>query len=225
MIELTVDVDNQSGIAGMIAGIRGQLPFAVSLGLNNIADVAQRAVQTALHGEFTLRHEAFIENTIYRKPGQDFATKTNLSATVRVDPTRDFLAKFEDGGDKVGQHALAIPIIRQDHPAIIIQRDDPRNIKRVMALIEQQDGKNVGPFKKRSAKRAAQQSFFLIHSKSGKTLVLQRDAGHTFVLYDLEHEVPIPASLHFDDIAMAAALAAADDEMGRAFEYAMATAR
>ena len=34
----------------------------------------------------TIRQEAFILRTIYRMPGEDFATKPKLSAGYRIDP-------------------------------------------------------------------------------------------------------------------------------------------
>ena len=61
----------------------------------------------------TIRQEAFILRTIYRMPGEDFATKPKLSAGYRTDPRRDYLAKHEDGGEKVaiqGKPYVAVPL-------------------------------------------------------------------------------------------------------------------
>jgi hypothetical protein len=87
--------------------------FAASIGLNRTADEAQTAVRESLADKFTLRRKAFIEGTIYRKPGEDWATRDKLQARVRIHPERDHLAKFEEGGDKLptrGRRMVAVPI-------------------------------------------------------------------------------------------------------------------
>lgn len=89
-----------------------QLPFAASVGLNRTADEIQVAIRQTLDNKFTLRRKTFIERTIYRKPGEDFASKTKLQARVRVNDERDVLSKFERGGEKRPRQgrALVIPI-------------------------------------------------------------------------------------------------------------------
>jgi hypothetical protein len=226
VIELTVDIKDDSGVRGLLSGLRDQIPYAASVALNTTANDAQQAIQAKLPAEFTLRRKEFIERTIYRSRA-DFAKKDNLVATVRVNPARDFLAKFEDDKVKVAkQHALAVPIVRMGAPAIIISRSDPRYLKRVMALIDAQGGKQVGPFKKRQAKKASKQSFFLLKTKKGQTLVMQRDAGDIKVLYAFEHSVPIEKHrLHFEEIAMQTALARWGINAEAAIAKAIATMR
>lgn len=227
MITLDVVQDGGTPIAAQISGLASQLPYALSVALNLTANAAQSAVKATLPSEFTLRRASFIENTIYRKPGQDFATKTNLVAAVRVNPGRDFLAKFEVGGEKrsLSGHALAVPIVRIGAPNLIIGRNDPRSIHRVMALIAEQGGKAVGPFKKRTATRAARQSFFILRTRHGNTLVMQRDGANVGVLYAFKKQVPIKPDLHFDETAMAAALASWDANFAAALDRAIATMR
>lgn len=228
MLSLTVDIENAAPVLSAIAGLSSQLPYITSRAINATVNDVQTAIKASLHDDFHLRHAVYVENTVYRQPGQDFATKTKLEGAVRINPARDILAKFELDTEKtsISGHALAIPVQRQQHPDLIIGRGDPRNIKHVMALIESQGGKAVGPFKKRGAKRAQQQSFFLIHTKAGQTLVMQYDAGTKRVLYVFKPDVPITSHrLHFDDIAMPTALAAWDKNFDEAISVAMATAR
>lgn len=100
-------------LADALREVGRQVPFAMSVGLNRTADEIQVAIRQGLRQHFTLRRPAFIEQTIYRKPGEDFAKKDSLQAGVRINPERDFLAKFEEGGRKTpqpGRKTLAIPV-------------------------------------------------------------------------------------------------------------------
>jgi hypothetical protein len=226
MIELEVTMDKGPTIETTLLGLGSQMPFIAAKTLNITANKSQDAIQAALPSEFNIRRKTFIENTIYRGRA-DFATKDNLVAAVRVNPARDFLAKFEDGGEKhsIDGVSLAVPVQRMNVPNLIIGRGDPRAVKKVMALIAEQGGKQIGPFKRRGAKRAAQQSFFLVHSRKGQTLVMQRDAGTVRVLYAFEKSVPIKPQLHFEEIAMKRAVETFDESLTEAIEYAIATMR
>lgn len=115
MNELDIDVRGDREVMAMFEGIGQQMPFALANTLNGCANETQRDTRVGLEdGRMILRRPTFVKNTIYRKPGEDFAKKTHLVAAVRVDdrPGRDFLAKFEDGGEKEGRngHRVAIPI-------------------------------------------------------------------------------------------------------------------
>lgn len=228
---ITLDVTQEgTPLAAYLTGFANQVPFALSKAINLTVDKAQDAVQAALPGEFHLRRAQYVENTIYRKPGQDFATKQNLVGAVRVNPERDILAKFEDGGEKqsISGKSLAVPVVRLDQPDLIIQRSDPLNIKTVMNAIanaggkigKKQRGRKLGP-----VRQQASASVYLIKS-GGKTFVIQRTGPTTTrVLYAFEKQVPIMPQLNFDEIAMRAALASWDQNMADAIEYAMATAK
>jgi hypothetical protein len=208
------------------------VPFALSRAINKTVDAAQDAVQAALPAEFHLRRAPFIEQTIYRKPGQDFATKTNLAGVVRVNPERNFLAKFEDGGEKqsIAGKSLAVPIMRQADRDLIIRRGDPLSVKMLMASIQLHKGKVL---RFRNLRKKGQVKItvdpnrvFLVKNAKG-TFILQRvgtgSAGNR-VLYWFRKDVPIPDSLHFDEIALKTALATWDANMADAIEFAMATA-
>lgn len=234
MITLEIDANftalNDNPILAALSGIRSQIPYAASVLVNNLANDGQSAVRAALAGEFHLRRKDFVERTIYRDPKRDFATKANLSATVRVNPERDFLGKFEADQTKHSRagRALAIPIPRLQSPSLIIGRNSPLSVKAVMSLIQQQGGRQVGPFKRRAAKRAQQQAFYLIKSRrTAKTLIIQRTGpGTTRVLYEFVDEVPITSHrLHFVELARAAVLANFDRRADEAIAKAIATMR
>jgi len=228
MIALDVDIQNLVPLASEIAGLRSQVPYAASVAINQTLDSAQAAIRQTLPGEFTLRRETFISQTIYIAP-KDRARKDNLVGTVRVNPARDFLAKFEVGGEKTGRagHSLAIPILRTTDKTLIIKRGDPLSLRSVMSAIDAghgllqrgQRGRKIGP-----TKRVKGTSVYLVKSAKG-TFVIQRTGESTRVLYAFERTVPIPGSLHFDETAMKAALASWETNAEAAIARAIATMR
>jgi len=98
-------------VEDFLAAMPGKAHFGASMGLNRTANEIQDEIRAGLDNRFTLRRADFVKKTIYRKPGEDFASKNKLNAAVRVHDERDFLAKFEKGGTKTPRtgKALAIP--------------------------------------------------------------------------------------------------------------------
>lgn len=123
-----IQVDAKDVIQGL-KGLEGQMRFAMSKALNDTANDAQRAIQDSLSQRFTLRRPEFIKRTIKRER-KDMATKDNLVAVVRIDPTRDVLAKFEDGGTKTptSGKAIALPTeaVRRTKAQIITKTQRPK---------------------------------------------------------------------------------------------------
>jgi hypothetical protein len=99
-MNLSVQITGADQVAKALREIGKQAPYALSLALNATANSAQRSIRLNLPGSFTLRKPEYIERTIFRKPSEDFATKSTPRAAVRIHDERDQLAKFEDGGDK-----------------------------------------------------------------------------------------------------------------------------
>lgn len=126
-IDIRVDATH---VINNLAGLGGQMRFAMSKALNDTANDAQRAIQDSLSQRFTLRRPDFIRRTIKRERPNDFATKDKLEAVVRIDPTRDVLAKFEDGGTKTPTQgkAIALPTeaVRRTKAQIIQKSQRPR---------------------------------------------------------------------------------------------------
>lgn len=123
-----IQVDSKD-VTESLAGLSRQMPFAMSKALNDVANDAQRSIQDTLAQHFILRRPDFIKRTIKRNR-EDFATKEKLVAVVRVDPQRDILAKFEDGGTKTPQSgkAIALPTeaVRRTKAQIISKAQRPR---------------------------------------------------------------------------------------------------
>lgn len=113
----------------MFAEIGKQAPFALALTLNGLANGTQQETRREVRERFTLRRPDFVLNTIYRKPGEDVATKSKPEAGVRIDDRRDFLAKFEAGGVKQNTdgHRIAIPVdVRRNKNEIITTANRPK---------------------------------------------------------------------------------------------------
>lgn len=227
-MELTVKVDGLDQVTSGMSVLEQQLPYAISRGINATLDSAQSAIRTHLHdGTFLLRRADFIDRTVYIGR-DDRARKDSLVGTVRINPERDFLAKFEDGGTKSPSQAssIAVPVFKKQSPSLIISRGDPLFIRKLMASLDK-SGASQGRVGKRKGapKRLIPQKVYLVKSAKGTFLIERIGPNYTRVLYAFERSVPIKADLHFDEIAMRTALATWDENMSRALEDAIATAR
>lgn len=231
--DLVVSIEGADTMIAQMSGLANQIPYATSVAINTSLDRAQTAIRAKLPGEFTVRRKDFIEKTIYRSR-QDFATKRKLIGAVRVNPARDQLAKFEEGGVKrpQGGKSLAVPVVRQAAPKMVITRGSPLALGHVMALIEHQGGKQVGPLKPRILRRKGQkiilpalsESFFVLHSAKGNTIVMQRKGkAKPKAIYAFVPEVPIPPSLHFVETASRSVLDTFTDDAEAAIAKAIET--
>jgi hypothetical protein len=234
LIELEVSVVDQSGVVGWLSGVRAQLPYATSVAINRTLDTAQAAIRTSLPEHFTIRRKDFIERTIYIGP-KDRARKDNLIGTVRVNPERDFLAKFETGGEKHSKSgkALAVPVIRARDKTMIIRRSDPLALKKLLEAIDARGGKVKQRRKKGQPPPTAMGDVFILKTAKG-TLVMQRpvsgpdrvgNRSNLKVLYAFKDEVPIDDDLHFAETAMKAAVGVWNKNFLDAIDLAMGTAR
>lgn len=227
-VEVTADTPLLESILG---AFRNQLPFAESVAINNVLNDAQAAIRRTLPEHFVRRQPEFIDRTIYIGPS-DRARKDRLVGTVRVNPDRDFLAKFEEGGEKIAQRgrSLAVPVIRATDKSLIIRRGDALSVANLMQAIEKEQPVRIKQRRrkgdpKRLIRAPAQQgSVYLVKGRKG-TLILQRTGTQTRVLYAFERQVPIAPVLHFEDTALDAVLANWDKRVDEAIAYAIETAR
>jgi len=197
----TVDVIGTVEAAAMFAEVGRQLPFAAAQTLNGLANGTQALTRDDVRGDFVLRKPTFILNTIYRKPGEDFANKSNLLAAVRVDDRRDLLAKFETGGTKQNpDHRIAIPLaVRRNKRDIVTAANRPA------ALLQ----------KPRVA---------IVRNVIRQTIGKGRAAA-TRVLYLLRPSVTIPDKLNMRENAETIATRDFERIAGAAIDKALATAR
>jgi hypothetical protein len=196
--------------------MRRQLPFATATGLNLLADQFQKVQQESVKRNFTLRQERFILNTVKRFRGVDFATKANLRATVRIDPTRDFLARHEVGGEKVaiqGKPYVAIPLpdLRRTKRGLVPRKMYPSAFK---------------PFTDKGKVAVGAQNTLILPTKGGNRLLVQtRKRGPNKALYLFTPSVHIDPALHFQDNALATARSGWPSAFAQGWTRAMATAR
>lgn len=125
MFILGLDPREFAQIDAMLKSLPANAKFGASVGMNRTANEMQDAIRQSLPGHFTLRRRAFIESTVYRKPGEDFASKDHLVAGVRIHDERNVLAKFEAGGFKtpMSGKTIAIPLAaRPSKGAIVPQK-------------------------------------------------------------------------------------------------------
>lgn len=125
---INVQVDTKEAL-DYLQRLSTQMPYATSLALNRVANKGQAAARAGIQRTFTLRRPQFLLNTV-KINREDRATKTRLDVTVRIDPERDILAKFEAGGSKTprdGRH-IAIPTnnVRRTKADIVTKGQRPR---------------------------------------------------------------------------------------------------
>lgn len=188
-----------SEVLGMLNSLHKQAPFAISRALNNLAVSGQHEVQARLGTAFTLRRRVFVERTVKML---QFANKRALVAVVGIDPERDFLAKFEEGGQKrsLTGRSLAVPIAaRRGKTGIVVKSMRVRELQlraqhtksgavqlkglhRTFAV----KGPTGGAILQRVGRKA-----------KGRTLSEEIAAGSVRVAYAFKRSVPIPASLQF----------------------------
>lgn len=209
-MQINLKVTGTDAVRAELQRIGRQAPFAMSLALNNTANEAQRAIKDSLSSRFTLRRKGFVENTIYRQKGVDFATKTHLQASIRVNPARNFLAQHEEGGSKTPMSGtnVAIPLaaVQPDRGTVIPKRLRPSGLR-----MNGQVRKVVTP-----------NGTFLVRNRPGKGRG-QLDGWRTEFLYKLKRSVPIKPRLQFRDTATKAindsfvrhALLGIDQSLGR----------
>lgn len=198
-----------------------QLPFAISVALNETALEFQRRERAHIERTFTVRRSTFVLQGI-KINRQDFAKKGKLRAVVHVDPARDFLIKFEGGGRKIPRgQSLAIPEdVRRSKADIVTRANRPVAFQFTTAPSA------IGPL---AAVHKGQKRTFLIrrHDKTGG--IWQRvgsgKRGRTRMLYLFRPWAEIDPSLRFVDTATSTAEARFAANMTHALTRAFSTAR
>ena len=161
---LKILVDPKSALRGLDAAGQRQVPYAVSLALNRVANDAQAAERQQIARAFKLRRDVFILQGI-KISKQDRANKSTWRVIIQVDPQRDLLDKFEQGDPKIPRKGrwLWLPNA-QVFGNKIIMRSNPLH----PANLKFSGPRNAGP-----------QRTFLVRGNGSRTgpLVLQRVAG------------------------------------------------
>lgn len=215
MIQFTINGDARAALR-VTALVDRQLPFATAKALNDTAIDAQENIRGGLFARFHLRRETFILRTVKIFPGE-FATKDNPRAILRIDPTRDLLAKFERGGTKRPRYTrnIAVPRdARADVAQVIPKRLRPKSLQ--LQTVRTATGKTQVKGRSRT---------FLIRTESFEGIFQRVRGGGMRLLYGLERSVQIPASLEFERTARLVAARTWEIHLNRALVYAISTAK
>jgi hypothetical protein len=191
---------NISDVRAQLAAFARTLPRVTASALNTLSNAGQNRQREVTKTAFTLRQEQFILRTIYRMPQEDFATPQKLSAGYRIDPRRDYLAKFEKGGTKhaiQGKDYVAIPLpdLRRTKRGLVPRKLIPSAFK---------------PWIDKGAVAFGAQRTFIVPTKSGNRVLLQQYGGSrgkhgVRALYLFVPSVHIDPLLHFEETARAVA--------------------
>ena len=220
MIVIQLDPSEFLGELDSIA--RRQLPYATARALNAVAFDFQSAEQEGISQRFRLRRPAFVKQGIYF-PTQQRADyrRGDLSATVSIEPKRDFLSKFEQGGWKAPRSAtrLAVPIDARRTKSDIVTAGD-----RLGALGFRLHGRGPKGTVGRGLKRT-----FSIRYPDGRGYIFRRigsgKRASMRLLYLFRPRVVIPPSLEFHATAESVARARFVPAFAAAFQDALRTAR
>jgi len=108
MIKLLVDSSSSLAVLGAMSG---QLPYAISRALNLTANDAQEAQRQQMRKSFRLKREQFNLRGVYISKS-DRADKSTWRVVIQIGQKQDYLAKFEQGGQKLptaGRKHIAVP--------------------------------------------------------------------------------------------------------------------
>ena len=218
MIEIRVNIDP---LVQRFAALSRQIPFATSRAINFTLNDIQAAERQHLDSAFILRRRSFIEQTI-KINSEDRASKTKLVGTVRIDPTRDFLAKFEKPGVKRSRSggSLALPsgILRRKRSDVVPASMRPKAFQFQLTRTKK------GKVQFKGAKRT-----FIVETGVFSGGILQRigrGAGSRLVvLYWFQRAVQLPPVLGFETTARRVTAARFQLNFNRALDEAIRTAK
>lgn len=186
MITTSISVDSAAAQNALDDLVQRQLPFALSKGINQITLNARREIQAHTEQAFTIRRRWVLNGWRVKLSNK---RDTPIAGSLWLDPTRDFLAKFEPGGIKTSRSgaSLAVPIEARRTPTSIV----PDRL-RIRAL-----NLRAHHTKRGAIQLKGEQRTFVVRT-GARTLILQRKGKHRVdTLYVFKRSVPIPSSLQF----------------------------
>lgn len=130
MIDLQFDFKEFERAAERIGGAADQLPYAISVALNDAVKVTrQYLIDTTWPKGVTVRDPNFMRAALR----MEFATKKNLSVSIYDTLGRAHLAMHDKGGTKQAAGRLAIPTSRVNRSGRGVQASQrPRNLRRAV---------------------------------------------------------------------------------------------
>lgn len=160
---ISIRVDPSKALGNLTDAQERQLPFAVSMAINRTANDAQSAERYRVKASFKLRREAFNLRGVYISK-QDRANKTTWRAVIQIQADRDYLNKFEAGGEQMPHGRFRWIPNRDMFKSRIIGAGDPLHPK------------NHKFHKDPSGRMLGNERTFMVKTKgNGQVLVLQRE--------------------------------------------------
>lgn len=162
-----------------------QIPYALSKATNQVTLEARDYLKDRNRQAFIIRRPWVLNGWRVRLSNK---RQTPIKATLWLDPTRDFLSKFEEGGSKQSRSgsSLAVPIeARRGAKGLV-----PKALS-IRALQLRKHVTKNGKIQLKGVNGA-----FTVRP-GNVTLVLQRKGRRVDTLYAFKRSVPIPASLQF----------------------------
>lgn len=224
MIRLTID--DQAALRAIGAVVK-QVTFAAANALNDLAYEARDTERTNIQGDFIVRRPWVLQGI--QVPSGGKATRDKLEAQVVLEPTRDFLAKFEKGGVKTPSgRNLAIPETARPTPqSLIPSRLRPRRLQLAEGTTQGIGFRKDGRTARRAIRQKGQGLFrtFLIEGLG----ILQRTGrgagSRAQLLYAFKPRAEIPPDLHFERTAREVAARSYQRHFNRRLLEALRTAR
>ena len=182
---------NIADVRGMLADlVQQQLPFALSRAVNTAALEARDAFRATLPGHFIIRRpwataKGAFPVTLSNK--RDAVKR----ATIRVDPSRGFWDKFEEGGTKTGLagRKLVVPLGARPSPRAVV----PKNLQ-VRALHLTATRTKAG-----KVQLKGERGTFVIKTATRSLIMQRRPRAGLRVLHEFRRSVPIRPMLHFHE--------------------------
>lgn len=197
----------------LIGGVERQIPYAMAKAVNDVTLEARDYLKDRNRQAFIIRRPWVLNGWRVKLASKRM---TPIKATLWLDPTRDFLAKFEAGGSKVSRSgsSLAVPLdARRGAKGLV-----PKALS-IRALQLRKHVTKGGKIQLKGVNGA-----FTVRTAS-HTLVLQRKARRIETLYVFKRSVPIPPSLHFYETVGRYVANEWPHVMGEALAHAIRTAR
>ncbi len=162
-----------------------QIPYALSKATNQVTLEARDYLKDRNRQAFIIRRPWVLNGWRVRLSNK---RQTPIKATLWLDPTRDFLSKFEDGGSKQSRSGSSLTV------PIEARRGAKGLVPKALSIRALQLRKHVTKNGKIQLKGV--NGAFTVRP-GNVTLVLQRKGKRVDTLYAFKRSVPIPASLQF----------------------------
>ncbi len=231
---MEIRVDGRATISALENLFRDQLPFATSLALNRTAKAVRAAIQESLERNFTIRRPWVLQGIVIPR----FSDKHDspMMVSIELDPSRAFLAKFEEGGVRAGTPELPIAIpstwLRPAFADLVPRSMYPKALR----LMARRDVTGILPAHRHVTKRGVTQlqgkdrTFVLDQTMFGVRVagVYQRTGPGKHdvrLLWSFKDRIPVAARLRFHATALEAVQATWAQNYEAAFLLAVRTAR